>query len=1788
MSLDFNVGPYYDDFDEANKFYRILFRPGVAVQARELTQLQTILQNQVGRMGEHLFEEGAMVIPGHLTYDDRYSFIKLQDVNASTVNVETFRAELVGKTLTGATSGITAVVVATAARTVTDPLTIYVKYNTSASDNLGKTVSRAEQLVFSGTEGYTALVEDSDTASGYGTAVTVDDGIYYVNQTFCKVDSQTLIISKYDQRANCKVGFNVYEEKVTTQNINDVFPDPLTRPNILDNSAGSPNYTAPGAHRYYIELQLVSKPLDDTALTSFVQLMQVEYGSVTKISTNTNYNIIEETLARRTFDESGNYVVKPFRINVREHLNDGTNRGVYLASEGGLESKMAIGLEPGKSYVRGFELETLTTNYIPVDKARDSEQVNNVAVPFSLGSYIFIDNVYNLPNVSSFVKVSLRTVATNASRGNSVGAEIGTARIRVIEYYSGTPGEVDSGTSRTLARYKAFLFDIKMNSGQVFSSVKSLYSGESPTFTADVVLDEVVDLISGSSTYEAQLKDPSTNTLIVQMPYSTIKTVRSADGTIDTSYYARRVFRGTLSSGQGSLTSGVNEQFLNPYSPVDYHLSIDSTGDIIDLSDPHSDGNPRITIGGVPTGKNLQIRIDDLGYTTEAFTLIATVYKAQAQEKSKTLTTTSLGISIPNTTPGNYDLLYKADIYELTKVYMSPDLSTAATTSHTDVTDRYTLDNGQRDNFYDLGRIILKPGSGAPTGRLLVQFKYFSHGSGDYFSADSYTGQIAYDDIPVFTSKDTIYPLRDCLDFRPRVRDDGTSFINDAGTTNGTGASLSEIVKIGDAVRADLQYYLARIDKIYIDFKGNFGVVKGVSGLNPSAPRDPDDAMVLYKLYLNPYTFGAVDVIPTIIDNKRYTMRDIGKLENRIKNLEYYTSLSLLEKETADLQILDPVTNIDRYKNGFVVDPFYGHNIGDAGNTNYRVSVDANAGEARPQFYEDSVRLEYDSAGVNVQRTGDLITLPYTHVEFITQPAASNTVNVNPYLIFTWIGDMTLSPSGDDWKDIETRPDLIVDTQGLFSIVNSAEDGSTVLGTVWNEWQTQWTGQPYIQRIDTKLTGQHGYREDTVQTIQSVQARTGIRTSVAPDTIETSLGERVIEIRMVPFIRSRRVRFKAEGLKPNSRLWAFFDGVNVSDFCKPRGFTSVIDDAVDIEAIPDAVRHPDLSAADVTNGLNALVTNAAGYVEGEFYIPNTDATRFRTGTRTFKLSDSITDNTDDVTTSAERNYIATGILEVRQEVALREMQMIRTSVIETQTVSKSTIISSRYHDPLAQTFIVDQPGGAFISKVDLAFKSKDPVIPVTVQIRTVENGYPTDVIVPFGQVTVGPENVTISQDASAITTFTFPSLVYLRQNVEYAIVVLTNSQLYNLWSSTLGEFDVSTGNRISQQPYLGSLFKSQNGSTWTPDQLSDMKFTLYRASFNTSVTGGALFYNAPIPLRRLTNNPIYTTSGSAVIKVYHKNHGMTDTSYVILSGASGTDLNGIPIASINGQHQIYDVEQDWYKITTGAAATVTGNAGGTSVFATENKMINVLQPTINHIVLPETTCAFSVKLTTGKSLAGNESPYIRDVSYRPVIANENYFVDRPYMVASQVNETNKMSSAKSLVMQAAFTSSQENVSPVIDLERVSLYCITNRVDNPQARGGTDTSKNAVDNYVSELSPSGSSSLSKYITKKITLNSEANSLQVVFGANRPDGALIEVYYKTAVSGSETRIEDTAWVAMNLDTLVTTSEATNEFKDYTYTANGVGNFTVFAIKVVFKSTNSSKVPRIRDFRAIALGT
>src|SRR5690606_28987838 len=149
--------------------------------------------------------------------------------------------------------------------------------------------------------------------------------------------------------------------------------------------------------------------------------------------------------------------------------------------------------------------------------------------------------------------------------------------------------------------------------------------------------------------------------------------------------------------------------------------------------------------------------------------------------------------------------------------------------------------------------------------------------------------------------------------FRPRISDAGTNF-------SGVGSSLTESPFPYSLIRNDIQHYLPRYDKVYVNSRGEFGVAKGVPSIDPKEPLTPDNSMVLYKLLVPAYTASVGQIQIEFVNNRRYTMRDIGRLEQRLSNVEYYTTLSLLETETESLQVIDSGTGLNRFKNGYVVD----------------------------------------------------------------------------------------------------------------------------------------------------------------------------------------------------------------------------------------------------------------------------------------------------------------------------------------------------------------------------------------------------------------------------------------------------------------------------------------------------------------------------------------------------------------------------------------------------------------------------------------------------------------------------------------------------------------------------------------------------------------------------------------------------------------------------------------------------------------------------------------------------
>ena len=194
------VAPYYDDFDESKNFQKIMFRPGYAVQARELTQLQTILQNQVERFGRHIFVNGSSVIGGKLDISDVITLNVVTQYANADVDITAFKDKTIG--YSSGNNHVLARVIQTSPSINGAPACLHVKYITGEEFGPGATVSVANTSV------YANLISTSNVSSN-GTVAFIYDSIYFMQGFFVKVPKQTVVVSKHNRQANVKVGLEL-------------------------------------------------------------------------------------------------------------------------------------------------------------------------------------------------------------------------------------------------------------------------------------------------------------------------------------------------------------------------------------------------------------------------------------------------------------------------------------------------------------------------------------------------------------------------------------------------------------------------------------------------------------------------------------------------------------------------------------------------------------------------------------------------------------------------------------------------------------------------------------------------------------------------------------------------------------------------------------------------------------------------------------------------------------------------------------------------------------------------------------------------------------------------------------------------------------------------------------------------------------------------------------------------------------------------------------------------------------------------------------------------------------------------------------------------------------------------------------------------------------------------------------------------------------------------------------------------------------------------------------------
>jgi len=1444
ISTNLNVDPYYDDFDESKNFHRILFRPGLAVQARELTQVQSILQNQIDRFAEHMFKEGSVIRGCQTLLDNNVLFIKLRDRasnGTSLVNVYSF----LNKTITGSTSGVSASVLKVndgSEANTPNFKTLFVKL--TGANGSRRLFSNGEIITASGGVSANLITTDS---IGFSAFMKIAPGVIYAKDHFIRTDEDLLILSKYSTNMSVRVGFNVIESIVKESDDSS----------LLDPASGSYNYAAPGAARLKLVANFTTIGLNQNASNNFVELVQLKDGIIQAKSDSTQYGLLRDYFAKRTYDESGNYVVKGMAPRLREHLSSANNQGVFAAADGGSASKLVVELSPGKAYVQGYDIETLQSARVEIDKANDYASVSSASALVDYGNYVIVDNVVGGWGVNSQALVSLRDQQANAvstlgySITNYPASQIGTARVRSLEHYSGTPGLPS-------AQYKLYLTDINMNAGYGFQNVQFIgYNGGAGQANgkADIV---------GSNGLNANTSESIFDRAVFRLPSKFTRRLRNTSGVVVSDFRFKKSFDITFgTSGTASITTGTSTEtfsgsgalsaslgranyyviargssntaaisslrlnatsgsntFSRSNSSIDLTtrfnpgdlIRVANTGDhivstvsstqlttlstasatrtgmrvhkliksgqVLDFGGYGSTGSSRtITVASsTQTDLNLQ---ETLGASLTA-TAIVELNKVDGQEASKTVNRNRLiqirvgsggGTSYVANTTGPWPLGI-SDGFKLVSVRKKSGSNFSSLTEGTDVTSSFVLDTGMNDNYYSHAQLVKKPGTSisiASGDRLLVKLDYFTHsystGVG-YFSIDSYpvddtnagtdTTKIYTYEIPRFTSPrtGTLYDLRDCIDIRPRMTDTANTVTTLTNISINPKLSTSfdqpsgglRFMSTGDTFTTDLDYYLYRNDRIVLDRTGVFSLVRGVPSNSPITPDEPLDAMSIATINLTPYPslpdeqarrVGRPDLASRVfpIKNPRFTMKDIGVLRDRIENLEYYTTLNLLEMDTKNLLIQDETGN-NRFKNGILVDPFYGHNVGDVTNSDYKISVDASKGEARPPFKLDNFEMFYNSSNsTNVVRTNtttggvarDQIVFisnsaaAFANGQTVTAGGASGTLRfkVNNKL---YIEDATANFSTGSTATSGAASSVI---SGVYAIppgdlitlpyshqvlirqpFSSTTKNAAGLFWKWNGRITlnpdsdYWLDTTQLPDVNVNVdnfddnwaqSGAWGTAWNDWQTVWqsssdsvandtnvTTQGDASIATTVSTTTTTTTSGQtrNGIQYSLTPVTSTVRngPRTVSTNIQPFMRSRAIqFTATEVKPGSRLYAF-------FDGTPVSDYVTPTNSSFANTASEGGPLIATANGHAYGIFRIPADQRLRFRTGTLRFRLSDSLSNdgNQGSFTTAAEGSYSAQGLTQQTQDtvVTTRNPQVVMTAVSESRTAVTSVAATS--------------------------------------------------------------------------------------------------------------------------------------------------------------------------------------------------------------------------------------------------------------------------------------------------------------------------------------------------------------------------------------------------------------------------------------------------------------------------------------------------------------------------------
>lgn len=1850
IKTNLNIDPFFDDYDVSKKYYRVLYKPGFALQARELTQMQTILQNQIEQFGSNIYKEGTVISGCNFTELRDLKYVKVTDEIDPTNYLE--RTETIVNANTGGSitreyyyelvqnNDLRAIILTGSRGFISrspDLNTFYIRYLNTG--NSGEKVFTAEAALTI-QEFYIETDEDGEETvyNGDGTVydpeiggiydvvtttvaqslfdpvgdsfgINVSEGTIFQLGHFLYVDQQMIVVSKYidsdseiTQPNDRNIGFIVDESIVNSQ----------IDPSLLDNANGSPNEQAPGADRLMLVPRLVAV---DTSVAEqdedFFTLLRYQYGRAVYVRDVSEFNSINTQLARRTYEAHGDFVTKPFTFSIATLpwlVDEDEDANTAMTEQ---DSISAI-VGPGVGYIKGFRVENKANRAFKIDEIEDDEValVEDHPISLPLGDYysVGVANGY-IDNIRSMQTVNLLDSA-NTKIGSAIVRDISADRVYFI------PASIRMSGANTFANVDGFKDGVGSTGKIYFTSpkkyVKGGWPGDSNPLRGGLLYPIGAKSIKDTTNYRIPVRSQDSKSV-------------EANGTVIISAQAGETLNGDTLKNVFVINTSTNTKMVPSSVSV---------------------ANNQLIIDGLTPSAAAKI------YYNATISPTASVSK----------TPSDVYVKITYNMTNNDYSLGLPDCFQLLSVIDEAD-------SNKDYTRFFALEDHQRPNWYDHSYIYLKsayradnkrPQTGSPTATKVftVKVRVWRHtpvSNGTFFTVDSYADYIdELKPVRLLSSSVTNLDLKNYIDFRPMFPNTvvyaatsgaANTMANNAGPNQWTwnqelfANTHQHIVPAYDTtIFLDYNRYLSRIDVITVDDSGNFTLEKGDPALNPKPPVISGSKSIIAKIHVpgrparthaDAVAEGDPESEVIIFPDKTVkaqTMEDVQNLTQQVERLTYYTTLSMVEQATKDLAITDSAGN-NRFKNGIIVDTFSDLTFAEFGDPEYNAGQDWVEESLVPAVTTRQLDLKIaNSTGVSLHSNGSFSTLTANNsaIQVVYQPYATTYRSVSSTAFSYW-GALEVSPDVSQhysyWSQPSiARPVVRNDTGAIAANATLQKfipiTGSSPISKNQGDFM-------YANGNVVKYGSDHTYETTLFKNIKTGQTVGSFGQIINAPNVETTINA---------YQHSNELALIAYGLRPNTQHYFYFDETEVTAYCRPARIVSG--------------KYAPYGKYGV-----AVKTDKNGILMAEFRVPGN---KFECGTKWITILDqngSFQEAYDRATSRTKGEYTAyswynrvnAGFPGIVQHQADHN----RTDVSKSVANRISSPTEKNSNSPMAQTFFVKRAmtGDSeclYISSVDVWFKRKSATNGITLDIRTVDNGYPTTNIVGGSRVnkTAAQVTVTAKPTSGNYTRFTFATPIRLDSEREYAIVLTAHADDpdYQIFTSRAGQKNLATNVNVVQDWGDGNLFSSTNGTAWTTYPAEDLTFRVNRYNFSASA-GTITFKTGPyefLELNDLTGQFVENEMVYCKVGAQRKLNLSVTTDSVTGTGANTTDLTVGDYIYVVNHNANTDIEPSaallkmdartnstTISVTTPPPWSVTA-ANAWLVVAGRLQGYDLDDPF--NITVEDSSARSGLLFTTSQTLEGLISgatgniEAINDIvlSYGQLLIDK--LEDSTNSITATLKATDPISNtqynqALAFADSTYFTTKggvwvKSHSNDLNGNSRPQVILNLGRTFKNGATGVKTTSTPILNSKTALLNAYtyqiANDNTSAFITKPVSLQNgfDAEDFRLWISAYRPVGTDIKVFIRCRNADDGLDLRSNPWIELEMAegaSYFASVANRNDFREFVYnvpdsakdgdiltytnTSGVFKGFREFALKIECRANRVNVVPRLLDIRGVA---